>query len=581
MIGIQYIGDTNTTVPDWFVKYYDSGYFEAILVVLLLVLVVLVVAICRLYYQTKEAQRMIDKFDREREEKRDDDRYEVEFRDVSFRYPNTEAYALRHVSMKFRIGEKLAVVGLNGAGKTTLVKLICGLLDPTEGAVFCNGINVKDFDRQEYYKLFSVVFQDFYLPPLTIAEAISCDTLENTDFDRVAECLALADLTGKIDTLPQGVHSLLVRDVNEDAVELSGGETQRLLLARALYKKAPMVILDEPTAALTDIEVEGLFQIIHKLTEEGKSVIFISHKMREVLQISDRITILRTGEVITTLDRSETDGQELANLMIGRELAPSHYGKVEEPGDPVIQMRSVDYHKESKHAGLSGVSLTVGRGEIVGIAGVDGNGQSQLAQVVTGVLTPDGGEVDMKGSKVAQFTPNGFILENVSHIPEDRNKMGLIGNMSVKDNIVLKATDSPEFSSAKGYFLKKKAIRDYALKMQEKYDIRCTSVEQETRNLSGGNQQKVILARELEGSPDLLVAVHPTRGLDIGATRFVHDTMIEARDKGCGVLLISADFDEILEVSDRIVVMFEGQIMGVFSGKNPPIEEISLAMAGK
>jgi len=217
--------------------------------------------------------------------------------------------------------------------------------------------------------------------------------------------------------------------------------------------------------------------------------------MREVLQISDRITILRTGEVITTLDRSETDGQELANLMIGRELAPSHYGKVEEPGDPVIQMRSVDYHKESKHAGLSGVSLTVGRGEIVGIAGVDGNGQSQLAQVVTGVLTPDGGEVDMKGSKVAQFTPNGFILENVSHIPEDRNKMGLIGNMSVKDNIVLKATDSPEFSSAKGYFLKKKAIRDYALKMLEKYDIRCTSVEQETRNLSGGNQQKVILAR--------------------------------------------------------------------------------------
>jgi len=197
------------------------------------------------------------------------------------------------------------------------------------------------------------------------------------------------------------------------------------------------------------------------------------------------------------------------------------------------------------------------------------------------VLTPDGGEVDMKGSKVAQFTPNGFILENVSHIPEDRNKMGLIGNMSVKDNIVLKATDSPEFSSAKGYFLKKKAIRDYALKMQEKYDIRCTSVEQETRNLSGGNQQKVILARELEGSPDLLVAVHPTRGLDIGATRFVHDTMIEARDKGCGVLLISADFDEILEVSDRIVVMFEGQIMGGFSGKNPPIEEISLAMAGK
>ena len=251
------------------------------------------------------------------------------------------------------------------------------------------------------------------------------------------------------------------------------------------------------------------------------------------------------------------------------------------PGEPVVSLEKVDYHKESKHNGLSGVSLTVGRGEIVGIAGVDGNGQSQLAQVVTGVLTPDAGHVDLKGSRVAQFTPNGFILESVSHIPEDRNKMGLIGSMSIQENIVLKSTDTPQFSSARGFRLKKRAIREYAEKMREKYDIRCTSVDQETRNLSGGNQQKVILARELEGHPDLLVAVHPTRGLDIGATRFVHDTMIEAREKGCGVLLISADFDEILEVSDRIVVMFEGQVMGVFSGKEPPIQDISLAMAGK
>ena len=224
--------------------------------------------------------------------------------------------------------------------------------------------------------------------------------------------------------------------------KLSGGMKRRAGIAQAMLNDPKILILDEPTAALTDIEVEGLFQIIRKLTEEGKSVIFISHKMREVLQISDRITILRAGEVVTTLDRSETNGQELANLMIGRELTPSHYEKVEEPGDPVIQLRNVDYHKASKHAGLNGVSLTVGRGEIVGIAGVDGNGQSQLAQVVTGVLTPDGGEVDMKGSKVAQFTPNG--LHSGKRLPHPRGtgtKMGLIGNMSVKDNIVLKATD--------------------------------------------------------------------------------------------------------------------------------------------
>ena len=245
-------------------------------------------------------------------------------------------------------------------------------------------------------------------------------------------------------------------------------------------------MLDEPTAALTDIEVEGLFKIMNKLTEEGKSIIFISHKMREVLHISNRITILRTGETVCTLNRGETTGEELANLMIGRELTPSQYTKVTEPEAPVIALHAVDYHKTSKHNGLNGVSLQVGRGEILGIAGVDGNGQSQLAQLVTGVIAPEGGSVDMKGSRVATFSPNGFILENVSHIPEDRNKMGLVGNMSVMENIVLKETDDPRFSDAKGWHLKKRSMRAYAEQMQQKYDIRCQSVMQESRNLSGG-----------------------------------------------------------------------------------------------
>ena len=267
--------------------------------------------------------------------------------------------------------------------------------------------------------------------------------------------------------------------------------------------------------------------------------------------------------------------------MIGRELKPSQYDKVESDKDPVAVLDHVSYHKSSKHNGLNDVSLTVRRGEVVGIAGVDGNGQSQLAMLLTGNISPEEGSMDLKGSRVARFDPNGFIQENVSHIPEDRNKAGLVGNMSVSDNLVLKTTKDPRFSDANGLHLKKKAIRNYALEMQKKFDIRCSSVDQEARNLSGGNQQKVILARELEASPDLLVAVHPTRGLDIGATRFIHDTVIAQRGSGCGVLLISADFDEILEVSDRILVMFEGKIMGEYSGKNPPIEEISLAMAGK
>lgn len=485
-------------------------------------------------------------------------------------------YANKDINLSIKRGEVHTLLGENGAGKSTLMNVLIGLYQPTEGAIYLNGQKVRIDSPAQAVKLgIGMVHQHFMLvEAMTVFENIILGDRNTSGIfinkeARKKEILELAERYG------------LDVELDSPITEIAVGAQQRVEILKALYRGAELLILDEPSAALTDIEVEGLFKIMNKLTEEGKSIIFISHKMREVLHISDRITILRAGEVVTTLERSETNGQELANLMIGRELAPSHYAKTETPGDSVIQLINVDYQKTSKHNGLNGVSLTVGRGEIVGIAGVDGNGQSQLAQVVTGVLTPDAGEVDMKGSRVARFTPNGFILENVSHIPEDRNKMGLIGNMSVKDNIVLKSTDSPEFSDAKGYHLKKKAIRDYGLKMQKKYDIRCTSIDQEARNLSGGNQQKIILARELEGGPDLLVAVHPTRGLDIGATRFVHDTMVEARDKGCGVLLISADFDEILEISDRIVVMFEGQVMDVFSGKNPPIEEISLAMAGK
>ena len=485
-------------------------------------------------------------------------------------------YANKDINLTVYKGEVLTLLGENGAGKSTLMNVLIGLYQPTEGSIYLNGQKVRIDSPAQAVKLgIGMVHQHFMLvEAMTVFENIILG-------DRNTKGVFIDRDTRKKEILELSARYGLDVELDRPITEIAVGAQQRVEILKALYRGAELLVLDEPSAALTDIEVEGLSKIMRKLTEEGKSVIFISHKMREVMHISDRITILRSGEVVTTLRREETDGQALANLMIGRELAPSQYTKVEQAGDPVIQLRGVDFQKDSKHNGLSGVSLTVGRGEIVGIAGVDGNGQSQLAQVVTGVLTPDAGTVDMKGSQVAQFTPNGFILENVSHIPEDRNKMGLIGEMSVKDNIVLKTTETEAFSSAKGLVLKKKAIRDYALEMQKKYDIRCTSVEQEARNLSGGNQQKVILARELEGNPDLLVAVHPTRGLDIGATRFIHDTMIEARDRGCGVLLVSADFDEILEVSDRIVVMFEGQVMGVYSGKNPPIEEISLAMAGK
>ena len=485
-------------------------------------------------------------------------------------------YANRDINFDVRAGEVHTLLGENGAGKSTLMNVLFGLYQPTAGDIYVRGQKVKIDSPSQAVKLgIGMVHQHFMLvEAMTVFENIILgDTRSKGIFiDQNARKKEIMELSQKYG---------LDADLDQPITELAVGAQQRVEILKALYRGCDVLVLDEPTAALTDQEAEGLFEIMHKLTGEGKSVIFISHKMREVLRISDRVTILRSGQTVETVNIGDVTGEELANKMIGRELKPSQYEKMESDGEAVAVLDHVSYHKNSKHNGLNDVSLTVRRGEVVGIAGVDGNGQSQLAMLLTGNISPEEGSMDLKGSRVARYDPNGFIQENVSHIPEDRNKAGLVGNMSVSDNLVLKTTKDPRFSDANGLHLKKKAIRNYALEMQKKFDIRCSSVDQEARNLSGGNQQKVILARELEASPDLLIAVHPTRGLDIGATRFIHDTVIAQRGSGCGVLLISADFDEILEVSDRILVMFEGKIMGEYSGKNPPIEEISLAMAGK
>lgn len=485
-------------------------------------------------------------------------------------------YANKDVNFSVRAGEVHTLLGENGAGKSTLMNVLFGLYQPTWGDIYVRGQKVKIESPSQAVKLgIGMVHQHFMLvEAMTVFEnTILGDTRSKGIFiDQNARKKEILELSEKYG---------LDADLDQPITELAVGAQQRVEILKALYRGCDILVLDEPTAALTDQEAEGLFEIMRKLTGEGKSVIFISHKMREVLHISDRVTILRAGQTVETVNIEDVSGEELANKMIGREMKASQYEKVESSGAAVAELHHVCYHKNSKHNGLNDVSMAIRRGEVVGIAGVDGNGQSQLALLLTGNIAPEEGSMDLKGSKVARFDPNGFIQENVAHIPEDRNKAGLVGNMSVADNLVLKSTRDKRFSDGNGLHLKKKAISVYAREMRQKYDIRCASSEQEARNLSGGNQQKVILARELEASPDLLVAVHPTRGLDIGATRFIHDVVIQQRDQGRGVLLISADFDEILEVSDRILVMFEGRIMGEYSGKNPPIEEISLAMAGK
>ena len=484
--------------------------------------------------------------------------------------------ANRQVCLTVQEGEVHTLLGENGAGKSTLMNVLIGLYQPTAGDIYIRGKKVKIDSPATAVKLgVGMVHQHFMLiEAMTVFENIILGTTRDRSLfirkDRIKkEILELSEKYG------------LDVDLDKRITDISVGAQQRVEILKALYRGAELLILDEPTAVLTDEEVVGLFGIIRRLKSENKSVIFISHKMREVMEISDKVTILRAGQSVMSLDKSDTAPEELASLMIGRELTVQSYEKGRAQAQPVISLNHVSYHKASKHEGLNDISLEIKKGEILGIAGVDGNGQSQLSQLVTGILAPEEGELFLKGEKVLKFTPKRFIDSRVSHIPEDRNKMGLVGDFSIAENLVLKDTETEAFSEGRGLLLKKKQIAAYAEQMKEKYDIRCSGIGQNTRSLSGGNQQKVILARELEREPELLIAVHPTRGLDIGATRYVHDSMIKARDSGCAVLLVSADIEEVVELSDRICVMFEGRIMGTYDGGKPPMDRISMAMAGK
>lgn len=481
-----------------------------------------------------------------------------------------------NISLSLRKGEVLTLLGENGAGKSTLMNVLCGLYKATEGRVFIEGKRVKISSPKDSTQYgIGMVHQHFMLvEALTVLENIILGKTEDSSLfiDRKA-------MKKKIDEL--SVKYGLGIDPDRKINLLSVGEQQRVEILKALWRNAEILILDEPTAVLTDEEATGLFEIIEKLTGDGKSVIFISHKMKEVLNISDRIAVLRAGKLVREFSRGEADGSTLADLMVGRHMVESDYSKKDIDDGVVFSAKNISYNKESKHSGLSNVSLDVRKGEIFGIAGVDGNGQSELAQLATGLLEPDEGEIFLKGEKVITFNAKRFIDAGVSHVPEYRNKMGLIGDMSITSNLILKSEEDPKFAKYGGWMTDAKSARGYAEEQKERFDIRCSSVDQETGELSGGNQQKVILARELSLTPDLLVAAHPIRGLDVGAAQFIHDQMISARERGCAILLISTDLSEVLLMADRIAVMYEGNIMGIYDGKKPPTSEISQAMAGK
>ena len=502
------------------------------------------------------------------------DKVVLEVRGIVKDFPGLRAND--NISFQLHEGEILTLLGENGAGKTTLMNIIMGIDKPDAGEILVNGEPVHISDPREANRLgIGMVHQHFKLVHnFTVAENIVLGAEPGNGLK-----LNMKQAVRRVQELSERYG--LAIDPNARTDKITVGMQQRTEILKMLYRDANILIFDEPTAVLMPQEIEDLIVIMRSLVARGKSIILITHKLKEIEQVADRCVIIRRGQLVDTVNVADTTTQEMADKMVGRVVHFNIDKQPQTPGKCVLKVEHLSVKNEQNVLKVNDFSFDIHAGEIVGIAGVDGNGQTQLAQLITGVIAPESGTVRLKGDRVAVFDPNGFIEHGVSHVPEDRNLQGLIGDMSIAENLVLKDTDDPRFSHGHGLRLNKRAIHAYAQSMMEKYDVRATSDSQSVRELSGGNQQKVIIARELESGPSVLVMAHPTRGLDIGATSFVHDQMIAARARGVGILLISADFDEILEMSDRIVVCFEGRIMGEFSGSKPPINEISLAMTGK
>ncbi|RJP48058.1 MAG: ABC transporter ATP-binding protein [Anaerolineaceae bacterium] len=495
----------------------------------------------------------------------------IEMRGITKRFPGV--LASDHVDFDVKSGEVHALLGENGAGKSTLMKILYGMYHADEGQVFLNGEPVTIASPTDAINLgIGMIHQHFMLvQSLTVAENVALGLPSSrgplTDLDRVSKrILELA-----------GIYGLKI-DPNAYIWQLSVGQQQRVEIIKALYRGAALLILDEPTAVLTPQEVGELFGIMHQMVRDGYALIFISHKLHEVVEISNRVTVLRDGRKIGTRPTSETTKQDLANWMVGREIsfAPDR-GNVE-LGEVRLGVERLSCGSDRGTPGLRDVSLEVHAGEILGIAGVSGNGQRELAETVTGLRKITGGRVYLEGNNVTGFAPAELTERMLSYIPEERMRDGMIKDFSVAENMILREHHKPPFS--RSGFLNLKEISSHTDRMIARFQVKTPSQETLAKNLSGGNIQKVVLAREISRNPRVIIAAQPTRGLDIGATEYVREQLIEQRKRGAAVLLISEDLDEILALSDRIAVIYEGQIMDILPRQNATPEKLGLLMAG-
>ncbi len=496
----------------------------------------------------------------------------LEMRGITKQFPGV--LANDNVDFRLEKGEIHALLGENGAGKTTLMKILYGLYEADEGMVLVDGEEVSIKKPNDAINLgIGMVHQHFMLiPPFTVAEnlVLGAEPVKNGLFMDMEKAIAKANEVSE-------TYGLAV-DPNAKVVDISVGMQQRVEILKALLRGAEILVLDEPTAVLTPQEVTELFEIMRNLTEQGKSIIFISHKLKEVLDISDHVTVLRRGKSIGTVATAKTTQQELARMMVGRDVELVVEKGPAKPGKNILQVSELHVLDQRHLPAVRGVSFSVRAGEIFGIAGVDGNGQSELVEAITGMRRPTSGRVVINGHDLTGARPREVFESGVVHIPSDRHRHGLVLDFTIAENMILQTYYKPPFSN-RGE-LDWETIHQEARRLIEEFDVRTPSEKVAAGSLSGGNQQKVIVARELSRQPELIVAAQPTRGLDVGAIEFVHRKLVEARDDGKAVLLVSLELDEILALADRIAVMYEGEIVGVVDSDTVTEEELGLMMAG-
>jgi simple sugar transport system ATP-binding protein len=496
----------------------------------------------------------------------------LELSGITKRFPGV--LANDHIDLSLAEGEIHALLGENGAGKTTLMNILYGLYQPDEGQIKVRGQSVEIHEPTDAIRNgIGMVHQHFMLIPVfTVTENV----MLGDESVRGGGVLDRASAAARIQEISTDFN--LEVDPGTYVKDLPVGVQQRVEIIKLLYREADILILDEPTAVLTPQEADELFKIMRSLAEQGKSIIFITHKLREVLEIADRITVIRGGQVVGSTTPVEADRQKLAEMMVGREVQLTLEKSSSAAGEAILRVEDLVVIDDRDQIAVDGVSFSLGGGEILGVAGVQGNGQTELVEAITGLREADSGKITLGDRDISKASPRQITESGVAHVPEDRQHDGLVLSYPVADNLVLNTYYKQPF--ARGVQLQPQAILETAEKRIGEFDIRTPSAKTIAGTLSGGNQQKVIVARELSRDIRLLVASQPTRGLDVGSIEYIHGRILEERNQGTAVLLVSPELDEVMQLSDRIAVMYRGQIVAILDGAMATKEAVGLLMAG-